>query len=68
MARAHSVYVVFLNTHPLAGFTVKRDCQAWLERNWPSCPTNMRVMQMSDGGHGKPQDITAKLYLEELSR
>lgn len=65
MARASSLYIAFINMHPVAGFTVKRECKAWLEKHWPSCPTNLRVMRIPDGGHkGRHEDITAKLYLE----
>lgn len=64
MARASNLYVAFINTHPVAGFTVKHECATWLERNWPKCPTNLRVRRIPDGGTGKVKDITADFYLE----
>lgn len=65
MARANKLYLVFINMHVVAGFTVKHECDTWLERNWPRCPTNLRVKRIADGGRGKAEDITTHFYMEK---
>lgn len=68
MARATKVYVVVLNQHPVAAFTVKHECQSWLDEQHPRCPTNLRVMSIPDGsrhrriGSFNILDITADFY------
>lgn len=62
MARAHSVWLVILNTRPLRAFTVKHECKSYLEREWPKCPTNLRVWRFRDGEDWAAIDVTSALY------
>lgn len=68
MARATKLYVVSLSTRLIAGFTVKHECETYLDRNWPKCPTNLRVTSIPDGfwnaraKGSEVKDITAQFY------
>jgi hypothetical protein len=49
MARSSYVYLVTLNTRPIAAFTVKHELESYLDKERPRCPTNLRVARLRDG-------------------
>lgn len=62
MARAHNIYLIKIKQRLVAAFTVKHECGTYLERQWPTCPTNLKVLRMPDGGGDPAKDITAEMY------
>ena len=55
MARAHNVYVVMRQSLPIAGFTVKHEMVAWLERRAKKRPlrTPVRIYRLGDNDDEK---------------
>jgi hypothetical protein len=67
LARAHSVYIVQLNHNVIAAATVKHELETWLDRHFPKCPTNLRVLRVSDtmrwtDKEQRITDITSAIY------
>jgi hypothetical protein len=62
MARAHNVYLVEINHHPIAAFTVKHECRKWLRNEYDGkAPSNLTVFRLKDGYRDEVVNVTGEI-------
>lgn len=64
MPRSSYLYLILVEGIPEAGFTVKYECESYLNRNYPKHNSRIKIFRLPDGDSRlkSAKDITSDFY------